>query len=495
MRMRVRECECERACECECANANANASVCARTSASTEPGQSSYRNRMRRLAALAALAPLSAALLALACAGDDGGQSTTDTTSASTSTSDLSTSATSTTGEPTTAEPTAGETAATADPTADTTADTTTGTTAVTTAVTTTDTTAATTGTTTTDATTTGTTTTDATTDTTTDTTDTTGGGGLCGNSVIDPGETCDDGNAAPADGCTSDCVIECGFLCLAAGESCISGFHAVQCASPGAPFGQPSAIANTCRLATLSVDGNHIALSPETTIDGKPRHLDAMYTDPSNALFGFAGNTEDIKAGSQLVMVNADSGELTPVGPSLGVWVMGAAMNDEGDLWVTVFDTYERNATTAVRIAEVNPLSGEILDGPTVLTEGGKPVTVWSTHVSDVAFRFDGAMFISANEPGPPPPEPLSRYLEVDPNIATVVSAVAGPDDIYAAGIVFVGEEQQIVAMDIRGADDIFILDLAAPPTLNETLLYADPIPTNSGTADLAGCSKLQPQ
>lgn len=318
---------------------------------------------------------------------------------------------------------------------------------------------------------------------------------GLCGNAVLDPGETCDDGNGDPDDGCGASCLSECGFLCLTAGEPCIPGFNAVQCASPGPPFGQPSPIANTCQLATLSVDGDHIALSPETTIDGQPRHLDAMYTSPSNAVFGFAGDTEDIAAGSQLVSVNTETGELTPVGPSLGDWIMGAAMNDDGELWVTVFDTYERNETTPVSIARVDPVSGEFIDGPTPVTEGGQPLTVWSTHVSDVAFRFDGAMFISANEPGPPPPEPLSRYLEVDRATATVLSAVEGPDDLYAAGIVFVGEEEQIVAMDIRGADDIFILDLAAPPTLNASLLYADPILTNSGTADLAGCSKLQPQ
>ena len=320
-------------------------------------------------------------------------------------------------------------------------------------------------------------------------------GGELCGNGVIDPGETCDDGNGQSDDGCASSCVIECGFLCLDEGEPCIPGFNAVQCASPGPPFGQPSAIANTCRLATLSVDGNYIALSPETTLDGQPRHLDAMYTDPSNALLGFAGDTENLAAGSQLVSVNAATGQLTPVGPSLGVWVMGAAMNDGGDLWVTVFDTYEQNETTQVSIAQIDPVSGEIIDGPTVLTEGAEPLTVWSIHVSDVAFRFDGAMFISANEPGPPPPEPLSRYLEVNPATASVLSSVEGPDNLYAAGIVFVGEADQIVAMDIRGEDDIFILDLAAPPTLDETLLYADPIPTNSGTADLAGCSTLEPQ
>lgn len=317
----------------------------------------------------------------------------------------------------------------------------------------------------------------------------------LCGNGVLDPGEACDDANGDPDDGCGSSCATECGFLCLAVGEPCTPGFHAVQCASPGPPFGQASPIANNCQLATLTVDGAYIALSPATTVDGEARHLDAIYTDPDNAVFGFAGDTEDLAAGSRLVAVNTATGELTPLGPGLGVWIMGAAMNDEGELWVTVFDTYERNATTEVSIARVDPVSGEFADGPTLLTEGDVPVTVWSTHVSDVAFRFDGAMFISANEPGPPPPDPLSRYLEIDRATATVVSAVEGPGDIYAAGIVFVGEEAQIVAMDIRNEDDIYILDLSAPPMLDATLLYPDPIPTNSGTADLAGCAKLEPQ
>ena len=91
---------------------------------------------------------------------------------------------------------------------------------------------------------------------------------------------------------------------------------------------------------------------------------------------------------------------------------------------------------------------------------------------------------------------------LSRTPLLLLLVAGCSGSTNIdteggtsQATGIVFVGEEQKIVAMDIRGVDDIFILDLAAPPTLNETLLYPDPIPTNSGTADLAGCSKLQPQ
>ncbi|TKD07341.1 myxococcus cysteine-rich repeat containing protein [Polyangium fumosum] len=36
----------------------------------------------------------------------------------------------------------------------------------------------------------------------------------VCGNGVIEPGETCDDGNAMPADGCSSQCLLEPGTTC-----------------------------------------------------------------------------------------------------------------------------------------------------------------------------------------------------------------------------------------------------------------------------------------
>ncbi len=315
-----------------------------------------------------------------------------------------------------------------------------------------------------------------------------------CGDGTVQPGETCDDGNGDSDDGCSSECQVECGYLCLTPGQACIPGFHGVQCDSPGAPFGQASPVANTCRIAELSLDGSHLVLSPPTALNGASTHLDAMFTDGNNDLFGFAGDTEDLASGSRLVAVDPASGVLTPIGPSLGVWVMGAGMNDLGELWVTVFDTYESNQDTEVQLARVNPNTGTFIEGPTTITMMGQPLSVYSTHVSDVAFRSDGTMFLSANAPGAPPPEPVSRYLEVDPGTATVQSMVEGPDDLYAAGIVFVGDQDEILAMDIRGEDDIYVLDLAAPPTLSATLLYPDPIPTNSGTADLAGCSTLPP-
>ena len=38
----------------------------------------------------------------------------------------------------------------------------------------------------------------------------TTTGGGTCGNGMVEPGEECDDGNAATSDGCNASCAIEC---------------------------------------------------------------------------------------------------------------------------------------------------------------------------------------------------------------------------------------------------------------------------------------------
>jgi len=47
----------------------------------------------------------------------------------------------------------------------------------------------------------------------------------VCGNSVIDPGEECDDGNAVGGDGCSASCLLEvCGNGTLDVGEECDDG-------------------------------------------------------------------------------------------------------------------------------------------------------------------------------------------------------------------------------------------------------------------------------
>jgi len=43
-----------------------------------------------------------------------------------------------------------------------------------------------------------------------------------CGNTVIDPGETCDDSNSADGDGCSSSCQVEIGWQCPVVGMACM---------------------------------------------------------------------------------------------------------------------------------------------------------------------------------------------------------------------------------------------------------------------------------
>ena len=47
--------------------------------------------------------------------------------------------------------------------------------------------------------------------------------GPSCGNSLVDTGETCDDGNTAPADGCNATCQLEPGWTCTTAGAACVA--------------------------------------------------------------------------------------------------------------------------------------------------------------------------------------------------------------------------------------------------------------------------------
>ncbi|MBN2194607.1 MAG: DUF4215 domain-containing protein [Polyangiaceae bacterium] len=47
--------------------------------------------------------------------------------------------------------------------------------------------------------------------------------GAVCGNSSLEPGEECDDGNTDGADGCTLDCKREPLYICLVPGELCIA--------------------------------------------------------------------------------------------------------------------------------------------------------------------------------------------------------------------------------------------------------------------------------
>ncbi|HZU83172.1 MAG TPA: DUF4215 domain-containing protein, partial [Polyangiaceae bacterium] len=44
---------------------------------------------------------------------------------------------------------------------------------------------------------------------------------GYCGDGILQPPETCDDGNSVPADGCSGTCQIEPGWYCPVVGQPC----------------------------------------------------------------------------------------------------------------------------------------------------------------------------------------------------------------------------------------------------------------------------------
>jgi fibro-slime domain-containing protein len=44
----------------------------------------------------------------------------------------------------------------------------------------------------------------------------------VCGNGVVESGETCDDGNSVPGDGCSGVCQIEPGYSCPTPGQKCV---------------------------------------------------------------------------------------------------------------------------------------------------------------------------------------------------------------------------------------------------------------------------------
>ncbi len=46
--------------------------------------------------------------------------------------------------------------------------------------------------------------------------------GAVCGDGVVEPPETCDDGNSVPGDGCSGVCQVEPGYACPTPGKPCV---------------------------------------------------------------------------------------------------------------------------------------------------------------------------------------------------------------------------------------------------------------------------------
>ena len=89
-----------------------------------------------------------------------------------------------------------------------------------------------------------------------------------CGNGITTAPETCDDGNAAQGDGCSSSCSIEPGFTCSGAPSYCLGHYFQI---SPGAlsvlfELGSGGAVASAPTVGTFPV-----VLAPPTGGGGAP--------------------------------------------------------------------------------------------------------------------------------------------------------------------------------------------------------------------------------
>ena len=169
-----------------------------------------------------------------------------------------------------------------------------------------------------------------------------------CGNSQIDPGETCDDGNFVLGDGCDDRCLLECGNGVIGQNEQCDDGnrvdtdactstcqiaacgdgyvwFGNEECDQGQANSNDPDAVCRTD--CTLQRCGDGITDSGEECDDGNTSNNDVCTNACANATCGdgFIQGAEECDNGAVNSDNNANACRTTCKVPSCGDGVVDA--------------------------------------------------------------------------------------------------------------------------------------------------------------------------
>ncbi|MEN9581018.1 MAG: hypothetical protein RJA70_4027 [Pseudomonadota bacterium] len=108
-----------------------------------------------------------------------------------------------------------------------------------------------------------------------------------CGNSVVDAGEECDDGNTNNADGCTSRCAWTCASDANCGNGDACDGVETCQLADHTCKAGTPvECLANGCSGTCDPVDG--MCVFPDVDADGASCDVDCADADPARFPGGF---------------------------------------------------------------------------------------------------------------------------------------------------------------------------------------------------------------
>jgi len=178
----------------------------------------------------------------------------------------------------------------------------------------------------------------------------------LCGNGLINGGETCDDGNVAEGDGCSGSCAVEPGFVCT--GEPSVCGCGGV---SPGVPLftdsGQALGDGFTWKALTGDIDNDG---DPDIVSLEDAFYKVQIYLNDGDGLFSFSASksfqrTSPHRSGALVDVDGDDNLDLLVGGDGSAAGVSIYSGDGAGAFTETWSNTWSYAAIDAVKVGDID--------------------------------------------------------------------------------------------------------------------------------------------